>query len=130
MSGMKIVTSPKAAGFISEQGGKVWVWLDPRRGLVGSFVWLEAHTEPPGASRKTKFTRSSRRPHRFATIEAEGIEVHYDWGRLDPPDELLLELKGIVNKHLEAYWDGCVFVDQAAPMPGLPDRSPGARTSG
>jgi hypothetical protein len=130
MSGMKIVTSPKTAGYIAEQGGKVWVWLDPRRGLIGSYVWLEAHTEPPGASRRTKFTRSSRRLHRFATIEAAGVEVHYDWGRLDPPDELLLEVKGIVNKRLEAYWDGCVFVDQGAPAPGLTDRPWDAGTAG
>lgn len=110
---MRIVTSPKAAAFIRANGGKVWVWLDPHRGLVGSHTWLEAHTEPPGTSRKTRFTRASRRPHRFRTAEADGIEVHYDWGRLDPPEELQLDLRGFVNKRVEAYWDGSWFVDDA-----------------
>ncbi len=117
MTEMKIVTSPRAARHISAEGGRVWVWLDPRRGLVGSYVWLEAHTEPPRSSRKTKFTRSSRQPHRFHVIEADGIEVHFDWGRLDPPDELHLDLRGWANKRVEAYWNGCVFVDEPRNVP-------------
>lgn len=82
---MTIVTSPKAAAWIAERGGEVWVWLDPRRGLVGSFVWLEAHCAAPRSTRQTSFTRSSRRPHRFRTMRADGFTIHYDWGRLDPP---------------------------------------------
>lgn len=114
---MKVVVSPRAAAHIRDRGGRVWVWLDPRRGLVGSYVWLEAHTEPPGGSRQTRFTRSSRRPHRFRIVTAEGVEVHADWGSLDPPEELHLDLRGWVNKRVEAYWNGCVFVgtDVAAP---------------
>jgi hypothetical protein len=114
---VKVVASARAAAHIRDRGGRVWVWLDPRRGLVGSYVWLEAHTEPPGTSRKTRFTRSSRRPHRFQAFAAEGIEVHADWGPLDPPQELHLDLRGWVNKRVEAYWNGCVFVgtDLATP---------------
>ena len=116
---MKIVTSPKADSFIRERGGKVWVWLDPRRGLVGSFVWLEAHLEPPRASRTSSFTRSSRRPHRFARLESDGIEVNYDWGRLEPPEELHFDVKGWRSgtRRLEAYWNGCVFAGDDIPAP-------------
>ena len=64
---MKIVTTPAAAAFIEERGGKVWVWLDPRRGLVGSYVWLEAHCEPPGSSR-----RSQVHPELQATPPVQG----------------------------------------------------------
>jgi hypothetical protein len=45
----------------------------------------------PTASRRapaTGFTRSSKRPHRFRVSEDAGVEVHQDFGRLDPPDEL------------------------------------------
>ena len=116
---MRIVTSEKASAFIGERGGQVWVWLDPRRGLVGSFVWLEAHCEPPGSSRRSSFTRSSRRPHRFRALESDGLTVHYDWGRLDPPDELHFDVKGWrkATRRLEAYWNGCVFVGDDIPAP-------------
>lgn len=116
---MKVVTPPNAARYIADKGGKVWVWLDPRRGLVGSYVWLEAHTEAPGSSRKSGFTRSSKRPHRFKVMQVDDIEMHYDWGRMDPPDEVHFALKGWANKRLEAYWNGCVFVDDAPFMPPM-----------
>ena len=96
------------------------VWLDPHQALVGSYVWLEAHPEPPGASRRSRFTRSSRRPHRFRHVEAEGIRVHYDFGRLDPPEELHLDVKGWrrASRRLEAYWNGSVFAGPDVPPPG------------
>ncbi len=116
---MKIVTTPAADAFIADRGGAVWVWLDPRRGLVGSYVWLEVHPEAPRSSRRSKFTQSSRRPHRFKVDRRAGIEVHFDFGRLDPPDELHFDVKGFRNstKRLEAYWNGCVFAGPDIPSP-------------
>ena len=117
---MKVVLSPKAASFVADRGGKVWVWLDPRRGLVGSYVWLEAHCEPPGSSKRSSFTRSSKRPHRFRVTEDAGIEVHHDFGRLDPPEELHFDVKGWTKgrQRLESYWNGVIFVGEDIPAPG------------
>jgi hypothetical protein len=117
---MKIVTSERATTYIAEHGGEVWVWLDPRRGLVGSYVWLEAHCERPGTSRRSNFTRSSKRGHRFRVMEGRGVRVHYDWGRLDPPEELHFDVKGWRKgtHRLEAYWNGCVFAGDDVPAPG------------
>jgi hypothetical protein len=116
---MRIVTTPKAAAYIAEHGGSVWVWLDPHRGIVGSYIWLEAHAEPPRASRRTSFTRSSRRPHDFRRIEQDGVVIHYAFGRMDPPEELHLDLKGWTKgtRRLEAYWNGMVFVGDDVPPP-------------
>ena len=114
---MKIVATPKVANYIVEHGGGVWVWLDPRRGPVGSYVWLEAHCEPPRASKKSSFTRSSRRPHRFGVTENAGITLHHDFGRLALPEEIHLDLKGLKNKRIEAYWNGSIFVGEDVPGP-------------
>ena len=116
---MKVVTTRRAAEYIGEHGGAVWVWLDPHRGIVGSYVWLEAHCEPPRASRRTSFTRASRRPHRFAELERDGVVVHYDFGNLDPPEELHFDRKGWRRgtHRLEAYWNGSVFAGSDVPPP-------------
>jgi hypothetical protein len=114
---MKVLTTPQAARHILERGGNLWIWLDPHRGLIGSYVGLEAHTEPPGASRQTRFTRSSRRPHRFSRQDVGDYVLHYDFGRMDMPEEVQVELRGWVNKRVEAFWNGCVFVDDVPPLP-------------
>jgi hypothetical protein len=114
---VKLIVSERARAFVEQRGGAVWVWLDPRRGLVGSYVWLEAHPEPPRTSRRSSFTRSSRRPHRFRRLDADGITVHYDFGRLDEPEELHLDVKGwrAGTRRIEAYWNGNVFAGSDVP---------------
>ena len=122
---MELVVSDRARSYIADRGGAVWVWLDPHRGLVGNHTWLEAHAEPPRASRRSKFTRASRRPHRFRELQADSLTVHYDFGRLDPPEELHLDRKGWRkgSHRLEAYWNGCVFVGDDIPVPERSGRS-------
>ena len=112
---MKVVATERARELIRDRGGQVWVWLDPHAWLAGGYVWLEAHCEAPGTSRATRFTRASRRAHRFRPAEADGFELNVDFGRLEPPDELLLDVRGIVNKRLEAYWNGNWFVEADRP---------------
>jgi hypothetical protein len=117
---MRIVTTPRAVEHIREHGGEVWVWLDPHMGPVGGYIGLESHCEPPRSSRRTKFTRASRRPHRFRQVQAAGITVHYDFGRMEPPEELHFDRKGWRKgtRRIEAYWNGTVFVGDDVPPPG------------
>jgi hypothetical protein len=117
---MKLVVSDRAADYIRDHGGQIWVWLDPHRGLVGSHVWLETHCEPPRSSRLSSFTRSARRPHRFRTLEVDELTVHFDFGRMDPPEELHVDRKGWRKgtHRLESYWNGSIFVGEDVPPPG------------
>jgi hypothetical protein len=115
---VKIVASDGARAFVTSHGGRLWVWLDPHRFMSTSYVWLVTATEVPGSSRATRRMRSARRPHQFRSFEAEGIEVLLDSGRLPPPDELHLELKGWPRKRVRAYWNGFEFVGEDVPPPG------------
>lgn len=119
---MKVVATDRAMDFIERRGGAVWVWLWPRRGPVSGWFELEAHCEPPGTSLKTRFTRGSRHFHEFKQLESQTITVHYDFGRMGEPEELHLDRKGIRKRtrRIEAFWNGCIFVDADLPLPGRP----------
>jgi hypothetical protein len=45
--------------------------------------------------------------------------LHHDFGRLEAPAELHLDVKGFRarTRRLEAYWNGSVFVGQDIPVP-------------
>lgn len=64
-------------------------------------------------------TQAARRPHQFKRLEAEDITVHYDFGRMDEPEELHLDRKGLRKRthRIEAFWNGSVFVDAGLPPP-------------
>ncbi len=53
-------------------------------------------------------------------MTAEGITLHYDFGRQTPPEELHLDRKGWRRGtyRLEAYWNGSIFVGDDIPAPG------------
>jgi hypothetical protein len=115
---MEIVASEAAAGFIRDHGGRLWVWLDPHTWVGGVvYTYLQTAPEPPGATRKTRRLRAARRSHRFHIFEADGFEIHFEYGRFGPPRELHLELKRFPKRRVEAYWNGAVFVGDDIPPP-------------
>jgi hypothetical protein len=93
---MNVVASPEVGTFVRDHGGRLFVWTDARRCCGGAMVFLSADPLPKG-------DRS------FDRVEAGTFEVWFAGGRASPPEELRLELKGRRRKHVEAYWDGCVF---------------------
>jgi hypothetical protein len=68
--------------------------------------------------------RSARRPHRFHSYQQNGqqdeYEVRFDYGAFDPPKELHLVMKRFPKLHVEAFWDGAIFVE--ADLPERPRR--------
>lgn len=93
---MRVLSPPRVADLVRERGGKLYVWTDLRRCCSGGITYLSTGSETPGG-------------RIFRPVDAEGFELFFDPGRLDPPAELHLEVKGLRRKRVEAYWDGCVF---------------------
>ena len=115
---MKIVAGESVAPLVQERGGRLWIWFDPQQFLGTATVYLMTSTEPLGTNRLTRRSRSARRPHKFREFSAEGFTVLLDHGRLDPPQELHLEVKGFGRKkRVEAYWNGAIFVGEDVPPP-------------
>jgi hypothetical protein len=113
---VKIVAKAEVAEFVNAHGGTLWIWLDPHGGLGGpALIYLDAATERAGATRVTRRMRSARRPHRFKEYPCEGFELRFDHGKFPPPAELHLDLKRFPKKHIEAFWDGAIFVDADLP---------------
>jgi hypothetical protein len=123
---MEIVVSDAAAAFIRDRGGRLWVWLDPHTWVGGVvYTYLQTATEPPGVSRATRRLRAARRSHRFHVFDTDDLEIHFEYGRFGPPQELHLELKRFPKRRVEAYWNGAVFVGDDIPPPDRERAHPG-----
>lgn len=116
MRSVEVVAGEGVVEFVNENGGTLWVWLDPHGGLGGpALIYLDAATERPGATRATRRMRSARRPHRFTRFEADGFELLFDHGKFDAPAELHLVVKRFPKRRIDAFWDGKIFVDADLP---------------
>ncbi len=99
---MKVVATPDAIEFVRTHGGHVFVWTEPMRYAYGFNVFvLEASTESPGVTRE------------FLRFEGGEINLLFDPGEHDTPDEIHLALVGRLRKQVRAYWNGKSFGSDA-----------------
>nr|MBA2599525.1 hypothetical protein [Actinomycetota bacterium] len=94
---MKVVADPEVGELVRQQGGRLYVWTDPHKCCSGNMTYLLTGSRPP-----------ARRE--FHAYDADGFELLFSPGNMNPPDELHLDVKGWRKKRVEAYWNGCVFV--------------------
>ena len=92
-----VLSSPRVADLVRERGERLFVWTSTHQCYNNNITSLANAKKPePGRT--------------FRRVDADGFELYLDPGRMDPPDELHLELKGLRRKRIEAYWNGCAFV--------------------
>jgi len=95
---LRVEVSPEAAGFVSEHGGRLWVWsARPRMCCAGTPAYMQAATQRPADL--SGFTR----------VAVDGIEVWFRAAAGRVPDVLEVGLRGRRRPRVEAYWDGCSF---------------------
>jgi hypothetical protein len=92
---MRVVASPEAVAFVRERGGRLFMWPRSAR-YCRSVTWLESSTEP----------RGDREFHRVPT---DGFELYLPV-HMREPEELEIALRRFPRRHIEGYWDGCVWV--------------------
>jgi hypothetical protein len=94
-----VAASNAARDLIRECGGSLYVWATDHRCCGGRLTLLDSSTSAP----HTGFGSES--------IEADGFTVFLDAGRRGRPAELVLEVRGVRRKRIEAFWNGCAYVD-------------------
>jgi len=115
---MKIIADEASETYLRDNGGKLWIWLDGHIAFGGvQPIYLATAIEFPGTTRATRRMRSARRPHRFAPVEADGYELLLDIGTFAMPEELHLVYKRWPREHVDAFYNGAIFVgDDIPPM--------------
>jgi hypothetical protein len=90
---MRVLTSAAARSLIRERGGLLFVWASQR----GRVRVLETSTEPPEDALD------------WQRLETREFLVFLP-PRMRHPHELHLEVGGWVRRRIDAFWNGCAFV--------------------
>jgi hypothetical protein len=96
-NGMRVLASPEARSFIRERGGLVFVWVKSHGPIRGALQLLRTSTEPPADALE------------WQRVESKGFLLFLPPG-LRLPRELHLEIRGLLKRRVEAFWNGCAFV--------------------
>ncbi len=94
---MRVVASDEVRSYVEENGGVLYVSAHRRQCCSGSITVLDASTREPADASAYRTVDSGKFPVRYCTN-----------GRTEP-DELVVEMKGLLRKHPVAYWNGCAF---------------------
>ena len=94
--GMRVLATAEVRSHIGERGGMLFVWVTKRRPIRGALRFLRTSTEPPPDALE------------WQRLEAKGFLIFLPPG-LRPPHELHLVVRGLLNRRVEAFWEGSAF---------------------
>ncbi len=94
---MRVVASPEAVALVRERGGRLFLWPE-RAGCCGGFgMRLRSSTEPA--------------PDReFRRVPTDGFELYLPAQLRREPEKLEIDVRRFPRRHVEGYWDGCVWI--------------------
>jgi hypothetical protein len=94
---MEVLISEGARDYIARHGGTVFVRSHPHRCCTGSLTLLDLRTTPPGDAAD------------FEPFDTGGIGVRFSGGGGGEPNQLTIEMRGLLGRRPVAFWDGCAF---------------------
>jgi hypothetical protein len=94
---VEVVISDEARTFVKARGGAVFVRAREYKCCGGALVLLDATSTAP------------RDVWNFVAYPADEIELYYRGHPRGVPNQLVIELRGLLRRHVAAYKDGCVF---------------------
>lgn len=94
---MRLNADVHVCDYVSDHGGVLWLRTTRQRCCFGSLASLRAGTSKP------------KDAPIYEPLDTDlPIEVRF-LGAADPPDEVIVELRGVRRRQLVALWDGCKF---------------------
>jgi len=94
---VRVTADTAVCDYVSERGGILWVRSTHRGCCHGPVTSLRSTTSRPGDAESYTVV-DSELPIAVRFRAATGV-----------PEELVLELRGLVRKRPVAFWDGCTF---------------------
>ena len=94
---MEVLISETAKEYIQDHGDTVFVRSHPHRCCTGSLTLLDVTTTPPKDLAD------------FQPFDTDEVGVRLCGGSNGSPNQLAIELRGLLKRHPVAFWDGCAF---------------------
>ena len=95
--GVEVLISEGAREYIARHGGTVFVRSHAHRCCTGSLTLLDVRTSPPSDAAD------------FEPFDTGGVGVRFYGASEGRPNQLTIELRGLLARRPVAFWDGCAF---------------------
>jgi hypothetical protein len=94
---VEVLISEEARDYIARHGGTAFVRTHRHRCCAGPLTLLDVRTTPPADAAG------------FEPLTAGGVGVQFYAGAEGRPNQLTIELRGLLTRRPVAFWDGCAF---------------------
>jgi hypothetical protein len=97
MAIVEVLVSDAAKEYVKTHGVTAFVRAHSRRCCAGALTRLEVMTAPPTDDSEIDSTNTER------------VDVRFHGGSGARPNQLAIELRGVLRPRPVALWDGCTF---------------------
>jgi hypothetical protein len=97
MTIVEVLVSDAAKEYVKAHGGTAFVRAHSHRCCTGPLTLLDVTTAPP------------RDDSEFESATDNGVEVRLLGGTGTRPNQVVIELRGVLRRRPVAYWDGWAF---------------------